>query len=674
LASNPLTIRRRPDVTIPKKLLVDGIFPLEIKPNNNHIEFSSEYLLDWLVENEVRFAVLTGGAGSGKSDMLAELVERDTSTSTYWILLNLKRFAEARRNQLLNSFTEPDSGLSDRVKALGELSVAPLKGQAGLLEFIDATNPAVLLVDGLNEVPDLESRMSVLDALKWLLSRCPGMRVIVSTRESSRSWATNWASLPSVEGALAFVKVSCDSFIDKPFFVDRQPSGGLKSSPSSELVFNFLKHQLVLEDQQINSLSRVAYELYVRDRALTFSKDSFIEHLPKEDKGDVGNSLWARLTESSLITPSGDGELKSYQFEHQIIQDYLAARYLALPPAPSDAPWSVDVFDAVTFKAASTEVLVMALEQVRDPKAGDRFLERVYNWSWRHAFTCMSVAAYEAGNGEQRWSAEVEEALSALRDEKLSDRVLKTRMEAKKIADRGPFVANNARLNSTNIMPRWYERWQKVFDQSPKKAPVEPGCLGMIVDSNSIVGWTVANVLRRFEEGEDNRLSQRDLAVLRGIYEARDRRNEFEDAAIRWRIVHVLGVFPSEPNFQLLLRAFCDASEDKWVRYGSARSLIENAVRATKRKRSALLKRIIEACKESRPPEWILLELGQTAFYRAADEEWVKQICPMLKKIRDGCEPSNNNDRDLWDRLLANLSRDEAEWRGIRAIAGESVT
>jgi hypothetical protein len=108
----------------------------------------------------------------------------------------------------------------------------------------------------------------------------------------------------------------------------------------------------------------------------------------------------------------------------------------------------------------------------------------------------------------------------------------------------------------------WFNDWRRLFS-TPIAAQMSDVDLNQITDPDSVKGWTVANVAKRTS------LSDEQQARLRGWL----RRDE---AVLRWRLVHALGSFPSEPNFHCLLQKL-DEDPEVDVRYGAVRSLVEMA-------------------------------------------------------------------------------------------------
>ena len=110
----------------------------------------------------------------------------------------------------------------------------------------------------------------------------------------------------------------------------------------------------------------------------------------------------------------------------------------------------------------------------------------------------------------------------------------------------------------------WFNRSKAVHTHS--NSPVPDSFIDLVGETDSVLGWTSANVLKRSE------LSETQERSLRTLLDSRD-------PVIRWRASHALGSFPSQLNAEALSDRLADT--DKNVRYGAVRSLMEMASSAT---------------------------------------------------------------------------------------------
>jgi hypothetical protein len=98
-------------------------------------------------------------------------------------------------------------------------------------------------------------------------------------------------------------------------------------------------------------------------------------------------------------------------------------------------------------------------------------------------------------------------------------------------------------------------------------------------DVNSIVGWTLANVLKRVTIG------QAQFALINNLA-------RHERSVVRWRAVHVLGSYPHGDSIALGFELF-DKDEVFWVRYGAIRAIVEMAAKANAELRGRIVDGII---------------------------------------------------------------------------------
>ena len=98
----------------------------------------------------------------------------------------------------------------------------------------------------------------------------------------------------------------------------------------------------------------------------------------------------------------------------------------------------------------------------------------------------------------------------------------------------------------------WFNEWKEVFRISETQA-IEPVTLAKIIEDNSILGWTVANVAKRVTD------TGWILPQLTGWLA------DFPNATVRWRIAHVLGAIPGQEALHCL-RGLVDNDADEDVR------------------------------------------------------------------------------------------------------------
>ena len=96
-------------------------------------------------------------------------------------------------------------------------------------------------------------------------------------------------------------------------------------------------------------------------------------------------------------------------------------------------------------------------------------------------------------------------------------------------------------------------KWANVFTHQIG-SPVSDDDMVALEEGDSLMGWTMANVLKR------SMLSDRQLARLTGILA------NGPDPTVRWRAAHALGAHPAQIDVDALFRALDDTYH--WVVYG----------------------------------------------------------------------------------------------------------
>jgi hypothetical protein len=201
---------------------------------------------------------------------------------------------------------------------------------------------------------------------------------------------------------------------------------------------------------------------------------------------------------------------------------------------------------------------------------------------------------------------------------------------------------------SYNDPEQWFPRWHDLFVrfEDPQFSEAD---LKQIVDRQGIIGWTAANVFKRFK------LSPLDVRQLRAYYDACfacDPR-DWLSGTVRWRVVHAVGATDTQPVVDLL---FVALTKDNylWARVGAARSLVEIAALTTNDDlRSKVLDTLIDLVKKADDrtlASKTLHEIGQSAFYSGAHGAWEQAVTPLIELVRD--RQSSAPEREWWSTLL----------------------
>ena len=247
----------------------------------------------------------------------------------------------------------------------------------------------------------------------------------------------------------------------------------------------------------------------------------------------------------------------------------------------------------------------------------------------------MACLANANQSGIRNYSPEMETVVLAVVTEKLLDPVSSTRARAKRYLTLfGPISADPyskaenladiiaiVRAMSSNKL--WFNEWKSLFTQEPTTKPISEQDIGRVASSNPILGWTAANVIRRFD------LSEPESRQLRAIFETSRVMGNY---SVQWRVVHALGKSAIDENAKLLFYAL--GSSYLWVRYGAVRSLIEMAAVADSESvRQTVLDELGSVINQM--DRNVLDEMCRAIIYRGSPASWGKLVKTLLAKVRD---------------------------------------
>lgn len=595
--------------------------------------------------------VLIGEAGVGKSSVLHHAVRGSMGPlDPFPVLIDLKRWRPEYGSGLADDPSGKD--LLPSLESLLRVSVGRMDSK--LLEEIVEQQSVMLLVDGLNEVPFGETGRPILTLLHEYMRVRRNVRVLVTDRTAGEFYRdSGWQVMhlqPLEEtevfmvvegqlGAAAARTAQSENLLRTPFFLDRALRGGeLALASRAGAVADFFSRQLGIKEKALDRLAQAAYDVYVEHGRRSFGASAFAS--------TAGEETLETLKQAGAVV--GDADLT---FNHQIEHDFLASRHLSR----DQSRWTPAILDAVTFEAASFDVLGMALEEIDEEPDRDAFLRSLYNWNWRGTITAMAAAE------QDRFAASppLRTALLAVIAEKRFDPVDGTRSRSTQELERftGDQPKRMASASSLEQLveqvvmepggPDWFERWRRMFCRLPGISELSDRDLAEIGSIDPVLGWTTANVARRFA------LDPRSVAEVRAIYRARPDAAP-RDQAVRWRVVHALGAWPDEENAEMLQEALAD--EYMWVCYGAVRSLVELAATTED---SALRDRVISGLADRLPhirPE-PLSQIAYTSRYNGAKVGFAGAIRPLLKQIL--VEQTNESERGLW---TARIERFETFW------------
>jgi nucleoside phosphorylase len=597
-------------------------------------------------------AVLIGHAGIGKSSAVHHAMLSSLSPLEHFpVLVDLKRWKTKFGSRLSSDPTGED--LLPSLDALLRASVQRIGVR--LLEQIAQQRDVLLVVDGLNEVPFAETGGPILTLLEEYMRDRPRVRVLVTDRTANPFYAENgWTVLelqqlevPEVlrvldeELGIQEFDVERNELLRTPFYLNQAVElGSTELGSRASVVSSFFSSHLGADPYLLDRLAEMAYRVYTNQRERSFSES--------QAKPYIGVDVLASLRTAGVVVGEGD----ALTFNHQLVHDYLAARQLA-----SDAKqWTFDVFDAVTFDAASFDVMGFALEQLTSADDRDAFVRRLYDWNWRGTITAMATAEQD---GSSAASPPLRTALLAVIAEKKFDPVVGTSGRAVSQLERFPGVeaAEMARavslgelINLIAAAPMgspWFETWRAVFCHKPGDSFARED-VELIADRDPVVAWTAANVARRATVGPELQRAAREL------YSHHPSDSE-HDRALRWRVVHALGAWPEQENVPLLVDALTDRYP--WVPYGAMRSLIEIAAHTPN---VELREEIFAAIKErlTDVPAEALTQLAWAPLRHGTEDGFAAALRPLLDDTL--AIQSSSTDQRAW---TARIERFDEFWR-----------
>ncbi len=607
------------------------------------------------VATDHRRIILRGPAGGGKSVFLVKLSVAMANSGVLPIFLDLKRWKKEYTAGLNAIQGDAPDIFDKRLDVLLRVSVVDLT-----LDYhkkLPTDLRKVVFVDGLNEVYGEETIRQIVEVVDEYVRRyVPNASAIVADREVPRaflgsSWEEAKIGLIDAEevqqqidtlgtGTYSRLLQADKELLRTPYFLD---SALVNNSPELgsrvTSIENYLVQQLRLNDDELNTLGRVAFEIYRDYQSPTFEADRV--------KQEVGDQIWQKLTGALKFPVKGLA-----QFDHQLKHDYLVSRHLAR----DDRLWDPRSFDAATFESNSYDSLVMVTEQLADEATGDRFLKQVYDWNWSVTVACLTDSG---ATGQRRHSRELETAILYLIAEKMFDPVYRT-AERARTQLKSQFSPDSvaARLRDVKSLrdvysvdgpasdDAWFLKWKKLFMRydSPPLQKVE---MEQIVGADSVIGWTASNVIKRF------RLDATAIGELRGFYIALQDDTNPGKALVRWRIVHALGAFDDSENVKLLLEVL-DHDSYFWVSYGAIRSLVEIAAKTNDEElRVEIMGELEQRIKPMKAK--VLEEMGQTMFYQNPPRTW-RGLCErLLRRVRDS--QSGEADKERWARTLEDFNK-----------------
>jgi hypothetical protein len=590
--------------------------------------------------------LLTGPGGSGKTVILRKIAQRALDKGMAPLLLDLRAWTLEDYAKWLKTNTEDFARMEFLLQNLAIPHV-----DIGRLSHLSEGIQRVLLIDGLNEVVSgigdeiiraaddyvrysLKTSLVITDRLvrrqlptssRWLLARVEPLdtpQILKLVQQENKQVTDDEIAL-----------------FNLPFYFDAY----LKEDSLN--LHSYFTDIVKLSPEEIASSSRAAFDAYSADKTRSFSSDRFA--------ADVGSTAYQKLKGAGVIRVGDSG---TGYFRHHLLHDYLASLYVAA----DRERWTGKVFDIVSFRASSFDAIAMILQQLTEPPVADHFVRQLYDWNPYASIYSLAEATHRqkcavteqmtvvvlAMIAERKWdlieatSVRATDAL-ALYGSPFSNELLK--------APSLDYVLTQ--IHASEKDPDWFTNWRLLFTR-PKGSPLGDTDVDLIAVTNSIEGWTAANVFKRLT------LSDTQMTRMREFL-------SYKSDTVRWRAAHVLGTTPNSFNMSALLKAI-DVDESSWVRFGSARSIVEMAALAPPDLREAIFKELILRVPQLLKDEIVLGELKRSLMIdkNRAPEDWANVSIRFVEEVYES--GITDEVRDEWAHLAYQLKDKYGIWHTRR--------
>jgi hypothetical protein len=434
-----------------------------------------------------------------------------------------------------------------------------------IMDWLPPSTRKLILVDGLNELPAPRG-MQILRALEELTRNQIGTVAIVTDRLARRDlpkpvrWDLGLVLPLSTEQIETFrpsgASNDASQLLNLPFFLNEAIRGASISGSNVQAHNLYFRSHVGLDDNQLSLAGKAAFHAYESTRTRNFSYSQFIDL--------AGSTVTQKLEDAGALRLSEGTAC----FSHHLLHDFLAAHHVA---AMDGELWTPDVFDTITMQGSSFDSVALIFEQLTGGRA-DQLLRSLYDWN----LYATGYVLAEALNGQIAPSAEMQVMIYAMLAEKRFDPIVSTRQRATDalllvssdvataLVDAQTFSEVCRVVSQVHSDSNWFLQWRNLFVEREER-DLTGTDIELLCSADSVIGWTMANVARRLTLPSTVR-----RRLINALANAA--------RAIRWRIVHVLGAFPSRPNFRILTDRF-DKDEYNLVHYGALRSLVEMAAR-----------------------------------------------------------------------------------------------
>jgi hypothetical protein len=580
-------------------------------------------------------AILCGRGGDGKTWLLRRLFRGAIDRGIVPIFIDLKRWTGA-------DYESWKEWTSDNVEAGADFLVRRFSGLGFGIIDLDRLPPnecKILFVDGLNEIT-AKVGLEVLTVLDEIVAHYMNISVIVVDRlvrrdlpSPSRWWIGTPLPLTAEEIQRHLPKnadVIENDLRSSPFFLDASLQSGTSGEGRVSMLERMVRQHFSLDDTELRLVAEACFSAYSTARSRMFDVATFQEK--------IGRQILDKLEQSGAITIDGSNGF----FHHHIVHDFLAATYVASMDSSS---WTPKLFRELSFDASSFDAIELVFEQLAETQA-DLFLQKLYDWNLYAA----GYALAQRRPTETPVGAEMRTVILAMLADKCFDPVIATRQRAKdalrlmQIEEAAAFRQATTVADLCDIVDSvgsdiaWFNDWKMVFRISTTQN-IGRETLAKIIESNSILGWTVANVVKRV--ADESWIAAQLAEWL----------SASPNATVRWRIAHVFGAIPNREAVHQL-RGFINSDPDDDVRYGAIRSLVELASIADEQLRDEAREAIVELAQVISKSDRLARELRSSMLIDSliAPAGWLSFVQACVQAMFLATE--RLGDRDVWRGCL----------------------
>ena len=591
----------------------------------------------FLRDSRCKFLLLQAPGGAGKTSFLLKLFNSAIKYGTMPFYLDLSHPLQNGVQTNINPAT--GKYLFDTF-AVGGAKYSDLKG-------LPKKADKLMIVDGLNEAKDdFNNIKGALEDLRAKFNN--SCRIVLADRMTEKKDLNGFQiatilPLSKIEikkhipvigkGSKKASGVKSDlRLLSAPFFLDIYVNKKIQDNSRIGMLEHYFTDKKIcgIKPEQLKSLSKIAYDAYAKSGSIEIDKTWWESKL-----NNIGLNNNLQLIKPGVVCLRQ--KRNKIVFRHQLWHDFLVGYYIA----GQIGKWQPKMFDIATIGKRSYEALEFAGEALNGRDFIDYLIE-VYDWSWRAVLGILKRLETFKPKRDKNLIY-LKEAYYATLAEKRFDHYEHT---SGTFSDCAEFFRSKIQINyggheqldglvsdvetkfqpkGNSYMKKLLSDWEKIF---VGKNHTSETLFDHLWD-NPFLAWTAANVLRRGKVDDDlfHKLIGAYKALLNSHFCHRN-------VGARWRIVHILGRSENKVNLEFLQEVVKNDKEDKYVRFGAARSLVESvSLQEENQVRKDALSLLAGSIEDINEPI-VVQELRRTAFFSKESltpKNWPSNYLPVLK-------------------------------------------